>query len=58
MINNVNIYTIYESLLQNIIKIIPTTYKIKIKIPVTISKFQILNFSNQASALSKSKFLL
>ena len=58
MINKVNIYTIYESLLQNIIKILPKTCKIKIKIPVTISKFQILNISNQASAQSKSKFLL
>ena len=58
MINNVNFFTIYESLLQNIIKVSPTTYKSKIKIPVKMSKFEILNFSNQASALSKSKFLL
>ena len=39
MINNVNIFTIYESLLKNFLKILPKIYQNKTKVPGKSEKF-------------------
>ena len=39
LINNVNIFTIYESLRQNVIKMLPTIFKNKTKVMGDSSKF-------------------
>ena len=41
MIRNVNIFTIYESLLQNVTKILPTIYHNKTKVPRKMRKFRV-----------------
>ena len=41
MINNANIFNIYESLLKNVIKILLTIYQNKAKVPWKMSKFQV-----------------
>ena len=42
MKKDVNIFAINESLLQNVIKILPTVYQNKTKVPRKSSKFQVL----------------
>ena len=37
MINNVNFFTIYEFLIQNVLKILPIIYQNKAKIPGKVS---------------------
>ena len=39
MINHVNIFTIYESLLENVIDILPAIYQNKTKVPGKCGKF-------------------
>lgn len=41
MINNANIFTTYESLFKNVIKILLTIYPKKIEIPEKSSKFRV-----------------
>ena len=41
MINNVNIFTIHKSLLRHIIKILPTIYQNKTKVPEESSKCRV-----------------
>ena len=41
MINNVNAFTIYESLVKNVIKILPTINQNKAKVPEKISECQV-----------------
>ena len=41
MTNNVNIFAIYESLLKNVTKILPTIYQNKTEVPGKSSKFQV-----------------
>ena len=41
MIKNANIFTINESLLKNVIKILPTIYQNKAKIPGKMSEFRV-----------------
>ena len=41
VINNVNIYTIYQSLLYNVIKLLPTINQNKTEGPGKMSKFRV-----------------
>ena len=40
-INDANIFTIYESLLKNIIKILPTIYQDKAKVPGKMDELRV-----------------
>ena len=56
MINNVNIYTIYESLCQNVMRILSTIYQNKTKLLKDSRKFRVhlseeLSFINYTEAI-------
>ena len=56
MINNVNIYTIYDSLCQNVMRILPTIYQNKTKLLEESRKFRVhlseeLSFINYTEAI-------